>query len=34
MNDFLFGRPLRTLLGTMNIKVYEMGETIRFNFHA
>ncbi|RWU04529.1 YkgJ family cysteine cluster protein [Pseudodesulfovibrio sp. S3] len=34
MNEFLFGRPLRTLLGTMNIKVYEMDETIRFNFHA
>lgn len=32
MNDFLLGRPLRVLLGTMNIKVYEMGDSIRFNF--
>lgn len=32
MTDFLFGRPLRVLLGTMNIKVYDMGDSIRFNF--
>lgn len=32
LTDFLFGRPLTTLLGTMNIKVYDMGESIRFNF--
>lgn len=33
LNDFLFGRPLRVLLATMNIKVYETGGTVRFNFH-
>jgi len=32
MNDFLFGRPLRVLLRTMNINVYEVGDTIRFTF--
>lgn len=32
MNEFLFGRPLRVLLRTMNINVYEVGETIRFGF--
>lgn len=32
MNDFLFGRPLRVLLRTMNINVYEVGDTIRFGF--
>lgn len=32
MTEFLFGRPLRTLLKTMNINVYEVGDTIRFNF--
>lgn len=32
MTEFLFGRPLRVLLGTMNIKVYEMGDSIRFQF--
>jgi len=32
MNEFLFGRPLSVLLATMNIKVYEMGESIRFDF--
>ncbi len=32
MNDFLFGRPLRVLLRAMNIKVYEVGDTIRFGF--
>lgn len=30
--DFLFGRPLRVLLGYMNIKVYETGDSIRFRF--
>lgn len=34
MNDFLFGRPLRTLLAAMNIKAYEAGGTLRFNFQA
>lgn len=32
LTDFLFGRPLRVLLRTMNIKVYEVGESIRFSF--
>lgn len=32
ITEFLFGRPLRVLLGTMNIKVYEMGDSVRFNF--
>ncbi len=32
MTDFLFGRPLRTLLRTMNINVYEVGDSIRFSF--
>ncbi|WP_247648295.1 YkgJ family cysteine cluster protein [Pseudodesulfovibrio sp. zrk46] len=32
MTEFLFGRPLKTLLLTMNIKVYEMGDSIRFSF--
>lgn len=32
ITEFLFGRPLRALLGTMNIKVYEMGDSVRFNF--
>lgn len=30
--DFLFGRPLRVLLRTMNINVYEVGDSIRFGF--
>jgi len=34
MNDFLFGRPLRILLAAMNIKAYEAGGTVRFNFQA
>lgn len=34
LNDFLFGRPLRVLLGAMNIKVYDTGDTVRFNFQA
>lgn len=33
MNEFLFGRPLRVLLASMNIKVYEAGGTIRFGFN-
>lgn len=32
LNDFLFGRPLRVLLKSMNINVYEVGDTIRFGF--
>ncbi|MDC0336359.1 YkgJ family cysteine cluster protein [Pseudodesulfovibrio sp.] len=32
ITDFLFGRPLRVLLRTMNINVYEVGDTIRFSF--
>ncbi len=32
LTDFLFGRPLRVLLRTMNINVYEVGDSIRFNF--
>ncbi len=32
MNDFLFGRPLRVLLRSMNINVYEVGDSIRFGF--
>lgn len=32
MNDFLFGRPLKVLLKAMNIKVYDMGDNLRFNF--
>ncbi|WP_242012320.1 YkgJ family cysteine cluster protein [Pseudodesulfovibrio cashew] len=32
MTDFLFGRPLSTLLGVMNIKVYAVGDSIRFGF--
>jgi hypothetical protein len=32
INDFLFGRPLRALLRTMNINVYEVGGSIRFGF--
>ena len=32
VNEFLFGRPLTVLLRTMNINVYDMGDTIRFNF--
>lgn len=32
MGDFLFGRPLSALLQTMNIKIYDMGESIRFDF--
>jgi Uncharacterised protein family (UPF0153). len=31
-NEFLFGRPLRVLLRTMNINVYEVGGSIRFGF--
>lgn len=34
MNDFLFGRPLKVLLGAMKIKVYDSGETVRFAFSA
>lgn len=34
LNDFFFGRPLRVLLGSMNIKVYHTGDTVRFNFQA
>ncbi|EGB16011.1 protein of unknown function UPF0153 [Pseudodesulfovibrio mercurii] len=34
LNDFLFGRPLRVLLGAMNVKVYDTGDTVRFNFQA
>lgn len=34
MNDFFFGRPLRVLLASMKIKVYDTGGTIRFNFQA
>ena len=33
MNEFLFGRPLRVLLASMNIKVYEAGGTVRFGFN-
>lgn len=33
MNEFLFGRPLRVLLASMNIKVYETGATVRFGFN-
>jgi hypothetical protein len=32
INEFLFGRPLRTLLRAMNINVYEVGGSIRFGF--
>eukprot|EP00828_Plagiopyla_frontata_P003292 TRINITY_DN10943_c0_g1_i3.p3 TRINITY_DN10943_c0_g1~~TRINITY_DN10943_c0_g1_i3.p3 ORF type:complete len:312 (-),score=78.14 TRINITY_DN10943_c0_g1_i3:1013-1948(-) len=32
VNEFLFGRPLKVLLRTMNINVYDMGDTIRFDF--
>ncbi|MEF2230158.1 MAG: YkgJ family cysteine cluster protein [Pseudodesulfovibrio sp.] len=32
MNEFLFGRPLSVLLATMNIKTYDMGDSIRFDF--
>ena len=32
VNEFLFGRPLSVLLAAMNIKVYEMGDSIRFDF--
>jgi Fe-S-cluster containining protein len=32
INDFLFGRPLRTLLRAMNINVYEVGGSVRFRF--
>jgi len=34
MTDFLFGRPLRVLLRSMNINVYEIGNGIRFGFQA
>jgi Fe-S-cluster containining protein len=30
--DFLFGRPLRTLLRAMNINAYEVGGSLRFSF--
>ncbi len=33
MNEFFFGRPLRTLLAAMNIKVYDTGATVRFGFN-
>lgn len=33
MNEFFFGRPLRVLLGAMNIKTYETGGTVRFGFN-
>lgn len=33
MNEFFFGRPLRVLLATMNIKAYETGGTVRFSFN-
>ncbi|WP_419786702.1 YkgJ family cysteine cluster protein [Pseudodesulfovibrio sp.] len=32
LNEFLFGRPLTVLLQAMNIKVYDMGESLRFDF--
>ncbi|WP_285905635.1 YkgJ family cysteine cluster protein [Pseudodesulfovibrio pelocollis] len=32
ITEFLFGRPLRTLLRTMNVNVYEVGGSIRFDF--
>lgn len=32
VNEFLFGRPLKVLLKAMNINVYDMGDTIRFDF--
>jgi Fe-S-cluster containining protein len=32
INEFLFGRPLRTLLRAININVYEVGGSIRFGF--
>lgn len=32
VNDFLFGRPLTVLLKAMNIKAYDMGDTVRFDF--
>lgn len=32
MNEFLFGRPLRVLLRSMNINVYETGDSIKFGF--
>ena len=31
VNEFLFGRPLKVLLKAMNINVYDMGDTIRFD---
>jgi Fe-S-cluster containining protein len=34
LNEFLFGRPLRVLLAAMNVKVYDTGDTVRFNFQA
>lgn len=34
LNDFFFGRPLRVLLGALRIKVYDTGDTVRFNFQA
>jgi Fe-S-cluster containining protein len=34
LNEFLFGRPLRVLLGAMKVKVYDTGDTVRFNFQA
>jgi Fe-S-cluster containining protein len=32
MTEFLFGRPLRVLLRSMNISIYDVGDSIRFNF--
>jgi len=32
INHFLFGRPLRTLLRTMNVNIYEVGGSIRLDF--
>ena len=32
ITDFLFGRPLRVLLRSMNINVYEVSDSIRFSF--
>jgi hypothetical protein len=34
MNEFLFGRPLRVLLRSMNINTYEIGDSIRFGFQV
>ena len=34
LNEFLFGRPLRALLANINIKVFDAGDSVRFNFQV